>query len=596
MINNEEQKNFALTYDLSDETTAKHVAGFLESAKQFYTYIRGDGGKLLFGFSLIIIHSVADVAVPYLVARGIDRYITVGDARGLTTIIFALIGIFIFTSVTSYIQGMLIGAVSQRTLFRLREQIFSKLQNLPIPFFTQNKAGDLMSRINNDAEKLNQFLSDSIGRFLGSFLVIFGIGIFVFFINVKMALVMLSATLFLFAFSRAMSPWIGRANKDSLNIAGNLSATLQENLTNFRVIIAYSKRQYFRDYLEKVNMTTYKANFRSEILKRSLEPIYDFTGGVAMIAVVSFGLHLLAMGEISIGVLVAFVSYTMRFYSPLQYMASLLGEVQVSLVAWSRVLAIFNMKNSLDVIPFIETGSNARLELRDVSFGYEGGGLVIENASLCFDAGKTYALVGPTGGGKSTLASLMARLYDPISGTIILDGKDIRSIDPATRSSLVSVILQDPILFTGTVGENIRYGNPELKDVIDADLDKVLKEKGFDEVLSRFDHGLATQVSSGGSGLSLGQKQLISFMRAILRKPKLLILDEATANIDTVTEVMLNKTLEALPYDTTKVIIAHRLNTIREADEIMFVNGHHVTKAGSFEDAIRLIESSKRNS
>lgn len=598
MTSNNEQKNIELTYDLSSPEKAQHISGVAQSFKQFSQYIKGDGSKLSFGLGLVLFNSAADVAVPYLIAIAVDRYIATGNGQGLLTIILILIGIFLFTSLTSYLQGMLVGSVSQRTLFRLRESIFLKLQNLPIAFFAQNKAGDLMSRINGDAERLNQFLSESLARFLGGFFIIVGIAAFVFFINVKLALVMLSTTLVLVVFTRIMSPIIGRANKASLNTGGDFSATLQENLTNFRVVIAYSKRQYFRDYLERVNLSAYKANFKSSALKSLLEPFYDFAGGVAMIAVVGYGLHLFTLGEISIGVLVAFVSYTARFYSPLQYLASIIAEVQGARAAWSRVLAIFNMNNSLAVIESsakVES-SPARLELRDVSFGYEGGGLVIEDANLLFEAGKTYALVGPTGGGKSTLASLMARLYDPMKGTILLDGKDIRSLDPKERAASVSVILQDPIIFSGTVGDNIRYGNKELNEVDDIDLNTLLKKKGFEEVLLRFEQGLTTPVSSGGSGLSLGQKQLISFMRAILRQPKLLILDEATANIDTVTEALLNKSLEVLPKDTTKVIIAHRLNTIKEADEIMFVNGHHVTRAGNFDDAIRLIESSKRNS
>jgi ATP-binding cassette subfamily B protein len=240
--------------------------------------------------------------------------------------------------------------------------------------------------------------------------------------------------------------------------------------------------------------------------------------------------------------------------------------------------------------------ADLRMELYDVSFGYEGGGLVIENAFLKFEAGKTYALVGPTGGGKSTLVSIMAHLYDPLGGAVFLNGRDICEYSHEERAKEISVILQDPLLFTGTVADNIRYGNDALREVDDNDLKKILDMKGFGEVVERFDGGLQSIVQASGGGLSIGQKQLISFMRAILREPKLLILDEATANIDTVTEAILNKTLEALPKDTTKVIIAHRLNTIKDADEIMFVNGHHVTLAGSFENAIKLIESSKRNS
>lgn len=596
MTTNPKQPNTQLSYALDGEET-KSSTGFFASAKQFSQYMKGDGGKLLIGFTMVLIDAIANIVTPYLIAKAIDQYISTGNLDGLVMICYQLIGIYFITMFANYAQGILVGAVSQRTLFRLREGIFEKLQSLPIAFFNQNKAGDLMSRINNDTEKLNQFLSDSLARFLGSFFSIAGVALFVFFINVKLSLVMLVAAVILVVFTQLVSPKIRKMNKTTAKTVGDMTASIQENLMNFRVIVAYSKRQYLRNLLGKASKKTYETTLRSDTSNKIFEPVYDFAGSVALVAVLWYGLHLLSTGEITIGILIAFTSYTQRFYSPLQYLATIVGEVQVSLAAWSRVLAVFDMKSDLHVFKEKDKHDGPRLELRDVSFGYEGGGLVIEDANLKFEAGKTYALVGPTGGGKSTLVSLMSRLYDPLSGLVLLDGRDIRSYEPLEKSALISVILQDPILFTGTVGDNIRYGNHELLEMNDTDLDKRLREIGFTEVLSRFEHGLTTPVSQvGGASLSLGQKQLISFMRAILRKPKLLILDEATANIDTVTEAMLNQAIDALPEDTTKIIIAHRLNTIKEADEIMFVNGHHVTKAGSFEDAIKLIESSKRSS
>jgi ATP-binding cassette subfamily B protein len=231
-----------------------------------------------------------------------------------------------------------------------------------------------------------------------------------------------------------------------------------------------------------------------------------------------------------------------------------------------------------------------------VSFSYDEKNMVIENANLSFEPGKTYALVGPTGGGKSTLASIMAHLYDPTTGYVYLNGKDITMYSQEETAKEISVILQDPILFTGTVAENILYANSDFKNISIEDLNRILEHKGFKEVIQRFEQGLATVIKQNGAGLSIGQRQLVSFMRAILREPKLLILDEATANIDTVTEAILTKTLAALPPETTKIIIAHRLNTIKDADEIMFVNGHHVTPAGSYDHAISLITEAKRSS
>ncbi|HVS79446.1 MAG TPA: ATP-binding cassette domain-containing protein, partial [Candidatus Paceibacterota bacterium] len=236
------------------------------------------------------------------------------------------------------------------------------------------------------------------------------------------------------------------------------------------------------------------------------------------------------------------------------------------------------------------------LEFKNVGFKYEEGKAVLHDASFALDRGKTYALVGPTGGGKTTTASLMARLYDPTSGAVLLDGMDIRSFEPAERTKRIGFILQEPYMFTGTVRDNILYGSDEYAKLSNEELEAELEKAGLKGLLARFEQGLDTPVASTGGALSLGQRQLVAFIRAVLRKPEILILDEATANIDTVTEKLLGEILEKLPASTTRVVIAHRLNTIENADEIFFVNGGEIVPAGSLEHAVGMLMHGKRES
>ncbi len=236
------------------------------------------------------------------------------------------------------------------------------------------------------------------------------------------------------------------------------------------------------------------------------------------------------------------------------------------------------------------------LEFKDVSFGYSDTKMILSEVNLKFTSGKTYALVGPTGGGKSTTAGLMIRLYDPQSGVIEFQNRDIRSYKPAELASGIGFILQEPFLFTGTIAQNIIYGNTEFEDIGEADLKNYLESVGLTKLLERFEDGLETVVADNSQNISLGQKQLVAFMRILLRKPKLLIMDEATANIDTVTEQYLSEIISKLPKSTTKVVIAHRLNTIREADEIIFINAGKVKPSMTFDEALHLIDSSKRSS
>jgi len=273
------------------------------------------------------------------------------------------------------------------------------------------------------------------------------------------------------------------------------------------------------------------------------------------------------------------------------------ASFQVALAGWDRISQIMAEESSLTVIPATKKeDSPYLLSFRNVSFSYVPEKEILSNVSFDLERGKTYAFVGPTGGGKTTTASLMSRLYDPNAGEILLNGVDIRSLDASARTAKIGFILQEPFLFTGTIRDNILYGNACFIDLTDEELMKELKEVRLDGLLERFDGGLHAEIKGTGEGISLGQKQIIAFIRAVIRRPELLILDEATANIDTVTEQLLDDILRKLPDSTTRIIIAHRLNTIESADEIYFVNSGAVTKAGSMQDAVKLLLHDKRES
>jgi ATP-binding cassette subfamily B protein len=270
--------------------------------------------------------------------------------------------------------------------------------------------------------------------------------------------------------------------------------------------------------------------------------------------------------------------------------------LQLALASLDRIGEVLMLESNLPVLPEGEKKGNALLAFDRVSFAYPGAKNVLTDVSLSLEKGKTYALVGPTGGGKTTTASLMARLYDPTAGTIYLEGCDIRTYTDHERAKKIGFILQEPFLFSGTVRDNIVYGNDALVGCTDEELMAHLHATNLHGLMERFSEGLGTRTSATSDALSLGQKQLIGFMRAVLRAPDLLILDEATANIDTVTEELLEEILEQLPKTTTKVIIAHRLNTIQSADDIFFINGGTVTEAGSMEHAVEMLLHGKRAS
>ena len=323
-------------------------------------------------------------------------------------------------------------------------------------------------------------------------------------------------------------------------------------------------------------------------------PSYSFAANIGQLIVLSFGIYLIGKGEFTIGLLISYFVYLSNFYNPLRSMANLWTNFQTALAGWDRINQILNLETDLPIKEQTNgLSSDALLSFQDVSFSYNEDAEILHHVSFDLERGKTYAFVGPTGGGKTTTASLMARLYDPNDGTVLFCGKDISSMPLEERTHRIGFILQEPFLFSGTVRDNILYANPEMRDFTNNQLLEALQESGLDSLLQVFDQGLDTPVESSNESISLGQKQLIAFIRAVLRKPDLLILDEATANIDTVTEKLLDSILQKLPNTTTRVIIAHRLNTIENADEIYFVNSGKVIRAGSLEAAIDLLMKDK---
>jgi ATP-binding cassette subfamily B protein len=568
------------------------------AARKFLGLVVAEKKVLLGVLVIILLNAGLNLAAPYLIGRTVDEYIQARQYRGVLVFSGYLLAIYLAAVVTSYLQTLMMGGVGQRVLFTLRNAVFSKLQELPIAFFNENKTGDLISRINNDTDKLNQFFSQSLMQFVGNVFMIVGAGILVLSLNGRLGVASLVPAAFLLVFTLLLSGWVKRKNFAGLQATGGLSAQIQESLNNFKVIVAFNRRDYFREKFDEANERNYKDSVGAGLANVALVPVYGFCASLAQLIVLAYGIHLIAEGEFSFGLLISFLAYIHTFYTPLRQMAALWASFQSALAAWDRISEILALISDLSVTA--AEGDAAPpvplMRFQDVSFRYPGGTEVLRDVNLTLERDKVYALVGPTGGGKTTTASLMARLYDPTEGTILLDGRDIRSFTPRERTDRIGFILQEPILFDGTLRENIFYGNDRYAGVSHDEALEVLRESRLDDLLAGFDAGLETPVSGSGETMSLGQRQLLAFIRAVLRRPELLILDEATANIDTVTEQLLERVLRQLPEGITQVVIAHRLNTIENADEIFFVNGGAVTEAGSLENAVSLLLEEKRES
>lgn len=600
-----------MNYKLTDEAKLKKT-NLLQIVFEVNRYLGGYGRKVILlgilAFGLVMITSVINVYAPNIIGEASQQAIANRDQGALLQVVVGLLVLYVGASVASYLQILVMGWIGQDILARLREKIFNKIQSLPLSFFNQNKSGDLISRINSDTDKLNQALSETLLRFLGNIFIIIGIGIAMIVLNPLLGTFALAVAIGLILITNALSSLFRSLNRRALKATGDLSGEVQESLSNFKVIVAFNRRDYFKNSFQQVNENSRRANTLSSIANNILTPLYDFGGNVALFLVYLVGINLIIsqtfsflgisfQGSLEFGTLISYILYVDRFYSPLRIMASLFASIQTSLAAWSRISNILALESDLQETVEPEHTVNEKshlVEFKNVSFGYVADKMVLKNVNFALDSGKTYALVGPTGGGKSTTASLVARLYDPLEGEIYFEGRGIKSYHRDELSGMIGFILQEPFLFSGTIKENVLYGNEKYAGLSDEELGSLLKEKGLERIVERFPAGLSAQVANAADNISLGQKQLIAFLRAMLREPKLLILDEATANIDTVTENLLEDILKGLPGNVTKIIIAHRLNTIEKADQIFFIANGEVSDPVNYKQALELIESAKK--
>ncbi|MEO6812822.1 MAG: ABC transporter ATP-binding protein [Ginsengibacter sp.] len=584
-----------MDYNLNIEHKTSTKAAF----KKMLQFMKDEKRNLIIAFIVMALNSGISMLTPYLIGYTIDHYIQTKLYRGLITFTGILSGLYIISAATDYLQTKIMGSIGIRMLFSLRNAVFNKIQGLPIAFFNQNKAGDLISRINNDTDKVNLFFSQSLMQFVDSIFTMLGAAIFLLAIHVELGAAALLPAVFILIFVNIISPLVKKKNASSLKSTGGLSAEIQESLGNFKTIIAFNRRDYFRKKFDSANTNNYKAAVGAGLVNNIFVPVFTLFSNMAQLIVLAFGIYLISIGNFTIGLLISFIAYVQYFYQPLRQLASLWATFQTAMAAWDRISIILNLES--DLPQKIETNSNhfpnsSLLDFKNVSFQYPNGKKVLHDINFKLEQGKTYAFVGPTGGGKTTTASLISRLYDPSEGEVLLNGNDLRTYASEDLSKKIGFILQEPFLFNGTVRDNILYGNEAHKLLDKEQLNKVLTEADLKDLTDRFENGLETKIVSGGDSMSLGEKQLIAFIRAVLRKPDLLILDEATANIDTITEKLLEDILLKLPATTTKVIIAHRLNTIENADEIFFVNSGEVTPAGDFDNALKLLLEGKRES
>ncbi len=422
-----------MNYNLNDSPGVKEKVSTYSALKSLLQLIAHEKRNLLVALLAILLNSTLNLLGPLLIGLTIDKYVEHKQYHGVLVVSAILLLMYLLALFTSYFQTKLMGSIGQRMLFTLRNTIFSKLQSLPVAFFNANKAGDLISRVNNDTDKLNTFFSQSLMQFIGSIATMVGAGIFLLLIHLKLGAAALVPGVFILLFTRLVSPWVKKKNAINLKSVGGMSAEIQESLNNFKVIIAFNRRDYFRKRFDDANRENYSTAIGAGLANNIFLPVYSLFSGLAQLTVLTYGIYLISTGSFSIGLLISYLAYVVYFYNPLRQLASLWSSFQVAMAGWDRITKILSLNSNLiTVADRQQSHAGALVEFNNVHFSYDSSREILHNVSLKLERGKTYAFVGPTGGGKTTTASLIARLYDATSGTVLLDGKDIRSYQPVS--------------------------------------------------------------------------------------------------------------------------------------------------------------------
>lgn len=532
----------------------------------------------------VLVSTLLGLVGPYLMGRAIDGFITTKNVAGLVVISLWMLAVFLGGNVSDLISGWLMASISQRALKRLRADLFGHLQTLALSFFDQHTAGELMSRLTNDIDAINNAVSQNVVSLLASVLSLVGIIVAMFVLNFWLALSSVIVVPIMFGFTEFVARYTLKGFRDLQKNLGLLNGVMEESISGQRVVKAFRRDDEAVENFRKHNWEVFKAGVYANSYALLLMPLTNQLGNLFVIAIAGLGGWLALKNLVTVGTIVAFISYGRAFISPLRQLANLYNAIQAALAGAERVFEVIDTPSEVDdsTAALLEQVTG-QVRFNHVHFSYVPDTPVIKDMSLRAEPGQTVALVGPTGAGKTTIVNLLTRFYEPDSGTISIDGTDIRHIRKADLRRSLGIVLQDTFLFSATVMENIRYGRPEASD---EEVIAAAEMADADHFIRQLPQGYQTILSERASNLSQGQRQLLAIARAILADPSILILDEATSSVDTRTEARIQAALLRLMQGRTAFVIAHRLSTIRDADNVVVIRDGEIVEQGTHQELL----------
>ncbi len=555
---------------------------FKETMRRLWHYFGNERKMLSIVFLFILLSSALSLLAPFLIGKAVDAVSleTQVDFNFLEVMVMILISAFILDAVLTFLQGWLMAGVSQRIVKRLRNALFKKLQKLPVAFFDKRTHGELMSRLSNDIDNVSNTISQSTTQLMSGVIVISGSFIMMLILSPILTVASLVTVPLVFLLTKTIAKRTSVLFKDQQIQLGKLNGQIEETISGIEVVKAFNHEEKVISEFEEVNQKLREVGLKAQIWSGFLMPIMNVINNLGFAIVAVTGGFLAVENMITVGAIASFITYSRQFVRPLNDLAQIFNMLQSGVAGAERVFEILDEQEEPDDVQNAVVLDNPKghVVFENVSFGYRGDVPILKNVSFQSDIGSSTALVGPTGAGKTTIVNLLTRFYDVTEGRILLDGRDIREYTRDSLRSCFGFVLQDTYLFSGTIKENIKYGKPaaSVEEVI-----RAAKMANADAFIKRLPNQYETILSENGGNLSQGQRQLIAIARVILAKPAVLILDEATSSIDTRTELHIQEALLSLMEGRTSFIIAHRLNTIRDADRIMVIDNGKIVEQGN---------------
>ncbi|AYB40204.1 ABC transporter ATP-binding protein [Brevibacillus laterosporus] len=560
----------------------------MEALKRLWGYLREQRWSLFLVFFLVLASSGFALMGPLLIGKAIDSMgITTGQVQFplLAKIVGSLIIVYILGALASWLQTYLMASVSQKTVKSMRKDIFDKVQTLPLRFFDERPRGDLMSRLTNDVENINNTLSQATTQIFSSLITVIGAVGMMLMLSPSLTLVSLIVVPLGLFITKKIAERTRKLFLEQQTELGQLNGYIEEMISGQRVVKAFNREQETIDQFAEKNQRLKKVGAQAQVFSGIIPPLMNAINNVSFALVAGIGGYMAVQGAITIGIITAFLNYSKQFARPLNEMANQFNMLQSAFAGAERVFEVLDEEPEFaDQTVARSLGQvEGKVEFKDVTFGYKSDKPVLQEINLTAEPGQMIALVGPTGSGKTTIVNLLMRFYDVQKGSVIVDGQDIRQIEKEDLRSSIGMVLQDTYLFAGTVMENIRYGK---LDATDEQVMYAARMANAHSFIERLPDGYHTKLTEDASNISQGQRQLLTIARAILADPSILILDEATSSIDTRTEMQIQKALKVLMQGRTSFVIAHRLSTIQEADQILVINQGEIMERGSHQELL----------